>query len=143
MRFSKSKYCKGVQCSKILWLDRNKSDKFDDSVVDEARLTAGSKVGDLAKGYFGGFSEVAFSNDKSEMIAETQRLLNAGVNIIAEATFEYNGSFCSVDILRTVQGGYEIIEVKSSTASPTETAKDVIRSMSRGFERFLNFRRFA
>jgi len=99
--------------------------EFDDSVIDEARLTVGVEVGNLAKGYFGDFSEVPYSHDKSAMIAETQRLLDAGAGIIAEATFEYNGCICSVDILRAVQDGYEIVEVKSSTASSGETAKDV------------------
>jgi hypothetical protein len=106
-------------------MDGHFPDKFDNSVVDKARLKAGSEVGELARGYFGDFSEVVYSNNKSAMFAETQRLLNAGVNVITEATFEHDGCICSVDILRNAPGGYEIIEVKSSTAFPTETAKDV------------------
>jgi len=39
MYLSKSKYCKGVQCPKMLWMDKNMPDQFDASVLDESRLT--------------------------------------------------------------------------------------------------------
>ena len=49
-------------------------EQFDDSGMDESQLAVGNRVGDLARGYFGDFTEVAYSKDKSEMIAETERL---------------------------------------------------------------------
>jgi hypothetical protein len=97
-------------------MDKNMPDKFDDSVVDEARLTTGNEVGDLAMGFYGEFMKVPYSKDKSEMIAETQRLLaDDSVRVIEEASFEYDGNFCSVDILIKLKSSYHIIEVKSST----------------------------
>ncbi len=112
---SKSKYCMAVQCPKMLWLKKNKPEFFDDSVMNQAVLEAGNEVGDLAMGLFGPFVEVPFG-DLSKMIAETKALIDAGTPIIAEASFSYKGAFCSVDILKVVNGkNVEIYEVKSST----------------------------
>ena len=113
---SKSKYCSAVQCPKMLWLKKNKPEEFDDSVMNEAILETGNEVGDLAMGLFGDFVEVPFG-DLGEMLRITKELITAGEKIIAEASFSYNGLFCSVDILKN-QGGnqVEIYEVKSSTS---------------------------
>ena len=115
MNLSKSRYCRGIQCPKILWLDTNKSEVRDDSAVNQSVLDTGNKVGDLAMGYYGAYTEVPYSKSKAAMIAETQRLLNAGTKIICEASFAHDGNFCSVDILRVLKDGVEIVEVKSTT----------------------------
>ena len=113
---SKSRYCSGVQCPKMLWMKKNMPEKFDASVMNQVILDNGNEVGDLAMGLFGDFTEVPFSNDLSTMIDETNRLLAAGVENICEASFSYNGCFCSVDILKNMGDGHvEIYEVKSST----------------------------
>ena len=115
MYLSKSKYCSGVQCPKMLWLKKNKPEAFDDSVMREAVLQTGSEVGDLAMGLFGAFVEVPF-DDLGEMIETTEKLLAAGTPVIAEASFSYEGLFCSVDILKNLGGRrVELCEVKSST----------------------------
>jgi hypothetical protein len=116
MNLSKSRYCSGLQCPKILWLDQNKRDVYDDSVLNKAVLEQGSAVGDLAMGYFGAYTEVPYAGDKSLMLAETKRLLAEGCRTICEASFAFEGNFCSVDILRVFDGYVEITEVKSSTA---------------------------
>ena len=113
---SKSLYCSGVQCPKMLWLKKHRPELFDDSVMNQAILDAGSDVGDLAMGLFGDFREVPFG-DLTGMIAETERLLAEGVENIAEASFSCDGMFCSVDILRNLaDGSVELYEVKSSTS---------------------------
>ena len=111
---SKSKYCKGIQCKKILWLDKYKPDEK----VDTARksvLENGSRVGILAKGLFGKYEDIPYSEDLSLMIQRTNELLKNKPNIITEASFEYNHNFCSVDILKNDIDGVEIYEVKSSS----------------------------
>ena len=111
---SKSKYCKGIQCKKILWLDKYKPDEK----VDTARksvLENGSRVGILAKGLFGKYEDIQYCEDLSLMIQRTNELLKNKPNIITEASFEYNNNFCSVDILKNDIDGVEIYEVKSST----------------------------
>ena len=57
---------------------------------------------------------------------KTSNPLEIRSKIITEASFSYNGNFCSVDILRKVDGGYEIIEVKSSTGTTDDTAAEII-----------------
>jgi hypothetical protein len=49
------------------------------------------------------------------MIEETKRLMESGAEVIAEASFAWDHLFCSVDLLKKVDGGYDIYEVKSST----------------------------
>ena len=122
---SKSRYVSGMQCPKILWMNRNMPEKFDDSVMNQTVLDTGNKVGDLAMGYFGDFTEVKFSQDKTKMISKTKELMDADTEIITEAAFTYNGDLCIVDILRAVPGGYEIIEVKGSVGTSEDTAEDV------------------
>ena len=105
----------GVQCPKMLWMKKHHPELFDESVMDESVLRTGLAVGDLAMGLFGDFKEVPYG-DLTDMIAETERLLAEGVENIAEASFAYDGMFCSVDILRVLGGNrVEIYEVKSST----------------------------
>ena len=43
--FSKSRYCCGIQCPKMLWLKKNMPEEFDDSVMNEAILSTGNDVG--------------------------------------------------------------------------------------------------
>lgn len=113
---SKSLYCSGVQCPKMLWLKKHRPELFDSSVMNQAVLDTGSEVGDLAMGLFGDFTEVPYG-DLTAMVAETERLLALATENIAEASFSYDGLFCSVDILRNLGAGQvEIYEVKSSTS---------------------------
>ena len=111
---SKSKYCKGVQCPKILWLDEHKPE-FKKESDNESVLENGKLVGQLARESFGDYSLVSFNYDPHIMIEDTRNLMDTGCGCIAEASFMYEGLFCSVDILRKNQSGYDLIEVKSST----------------------------
>ena len=115
LHISKSGYCSAVQCPKMLWLKKNMPEAFDDSVVNQAVLDRGNDVGDLAMGLFGDYVEVPYG-DLSEMIRQTQTLIDAGTPIIAEASFSFNSLFCSVDILKNLgDRRVELVEVKSST----------------------------
>ena len=115
MNLSKSKYCSGVQCPKMLWLKKNKPEEFDESVMKESVLETGSEVGDLAMGLFGPYVEVPYG-DLGGMIRQTEKLIEDGTPIIAEASFSYEGLFCSVDILKNLgDRRVELYEVKSST----------------------------
>ena len=56
---SKSKYCRCVQCQKILWLEKYKPEcatPEDKTVIFEN----GHKVGELAKGLFGDYEDIPF-----------------------------------------------------------------------------------
>ncbi len=117
--FSKSKYCGLWQCPKIAWLRKYKPDEItvDGSVL--ARMEAGNIVGDLAMGLFGDFVEVtAYDGEKidlSKMIENTKVEMAKGTPVICEASFDFNGLYCAVDILKKDGDGWAIYEVKSST----------------------------
>ena len=124
-RFSKSRYVSAMQCPKILWMKKNMPEQFDDSVMNQVVLDTGNEIGDLAMKYFGAFDEVEYSQDISKMVSDTKELMQEGKKVITEAAFIHDGDLCIVDILRSVPGGYELIEVKGSSGSPGDTAKDV------------------
>lgn len=111
---SKSKYCKSVQCNKILWMDKYKPEVAVQT-AKESVLENGTKVGELARKLFGDYTNIAFNKNLDIMVEETRKLLKNKPNIITEASFNYNKNFCSVDILKNNIDGVEIYEVKSST----------------------------
>ena len=116
MNLSKSRYTKGVQCPKMLWMDAHMPEVCDESVMNEAVLKTGSEVGDIAMGYYGDYVEVPFENsDFNGMIKRTEELLEKQTPVICEATFATNGCLCMVDILRVEPDGVHMVEVKSST----------------------------
>ena len=128
MNLSKSKYVTGMKCPKILWMDNNMPEQK--VKQDDSRMIIGNMVGDVAKGYFGEYSEVPIDyKNMAGMIDETQRLLDSDTEVIAEASFSYEGNFCSVDLLRKVDDGYEIFEAKSSS----ETADSNPRSIEQKY----------
>lgn len=114
VNLSKSKYCKCVQCKKIIWLNKYKPE-LAVQTARESVLENGTKVGELAKGLFGEYEDVEFNKDLNVMINQTQELLKNKPNIITEASFNFDNNFCSVDILKNDKDGVEIYEVKSST----------------------------
>lgn len=125
---SKSKYCNAVQCPKMLWLDKNKPEEKDDSNSNESIKARGDRVGDLAMSYFGDYIEIEYckGKDKSPMLEATKREMEKGTPVICEATFSYEGLFCSVDILKKADDGtYEIYEVKSTSKVEDKHKPDI------------------
>jgi hypothetical protein len=97
-------------------MKQNKPEEFDESVMNQVVLDNGSEVGDSAMGLFGEYVEVPFDSDLGKMIKKTEELLEADTSIICEASFAYEGLFCSVDILKNLGGNkFELYEVKSSS----------------------------
>ncbi len=114
MYLSKSKYTLGLQCEKILWLDKHKSE-VKEVVASEAVLDNGTNVGILAQQLFDNYKVVEFNKDLSKMISDTNEYLKEDKINLCEASLSYNNNFCSVDILKKDNDNYEIYEVKSST----------------------------
>lgn len=120
--FSKSKFVAVCNtCNKYAWLDKNRpDDKKKPDEYTESLFENGHKVGGLAKQYFNIDVDVTILNEfdapnTTAMIAETKKHIAAGVKTIAEASFDFGGFFCSVDILkRNSDGSYTIYEVKSA-----------------------------
>ena len=115
MNLSKSKYCYGLQCKKMLWLIKNKPEVMSDS-NNEAILEQGNMVHEVARYLFGEHINITYSDNLSEMVKDTYRTIESYKDvIITEASFNYKNNFCSVDILCKKNDTYEIYEVKSST----------------------------
>ncbi|MDF7800021.1 DUF2779 domain-containing protein [Pontiellaceae bacterium B1224] len=114
---SKSKYCTGLQCPKLLWVNFNDKERlplWDSSV--QARFDQGHTIGELAKSLFPGGIEIEFRPAAfPEMIAETKNALKSRKPIF-EATFSHDGAYAQADILVPVgDEAWNIVEVKSST----------------------------
>lgn len=128
--FSKSRYCLAWQCPKLLWLSKFKPELKPEDPSLQARFDEGNVVGDLAMNLFGDFTEVtAYKDDGkldlNKMQELTRECVANGVQNICEASFNYNGLYCAVDILRKEDDGYAIYEVKSSTHASHIYAVDI------------------
>ena len=115
MNLSKSKYTQGVTCEKKIWLSCYKPEEAED-IGNDAVFENGNKVGDLARHLFGEeYILIDFEKGIQSMLDDTKKYMEEKPNIICEASFNYDGNFCSVDILKNDSDGVEIYEVKSST----------------------------
>lgn len=128
--FSKSRYCLAWQCPKLLWLSKYKPELKPEDPALQARFDAGNMVGDMAMALFGDFTEVTVCKedgrpDLTKMQELTKQCIADGVENICEASFNYDGLYCAVDILRKENGGYAIYEVKSSTDASHIYAVDI------------------
>ena len=124
MNLSKSKYCNGIQCMKMLWLDKNK--KEEKKELNESVIETGNFVHEIAKYLFGEHINIEFNENLNEMIDNTYRTIESYKNvIITEASFNFNNNFCSVDILKKENNKYELYEVKSSTETKDIYIKDI------------------
>ena len=114
MKLSKSKYCNGIQCKKMLWLDKYRSNYKEE--IDNSRvLDNGNDVHEVARKLFGEDINIKFNENLNNMIIDTKKTLKNDRCVITEASFVYKDNFCSVDILKKDGNNYEMFEVKSST----------------------------
>ena len=142
---SKSRYTLFSQCPKALWLRVYKPEEAEVDDALQARFEKGNEVGDLAMQLFGPFVEVTTKNEDGSlnlaaMIEKTKQEMEAGTEVICEASFSYLleqrienfnailgeergplvirrsiSNYCAVDILRKTTDGWAIYEVKSSS----------------------------
>ena len=115
MNLSKTKYCNGLQCKKMLWLYQNKPEELEQS-NNERILSQGNLVHEVARYLFENHITIEQNDDLKEMIKDTFYTLESYKDVvIAEASFKYDNCFCSVDILKKNNDNYELYEIKSST----------------------------
>ena len=119
-RITKSRYVSYKTCPKSLWLSLFHSELAKEDPTAEKHINDGKEVGMVAKGYFPNTVDVLSLNedgslDISNMIGLTNRYLAEGDKVIAEASFSVDNLFCSVDLLKPFEDGYEIYEVKATT----------------------------
>lgn len=121
MGLSKTDFMRGMQCPKMLWLDTHKPEQQIVPQSTQKRLDRGNEFGDKAKAMFGAFVDVTeyIPNtrylNKRKMVINTRNAMRNGAENICEASFDYNGFFCAVDILHRLEGDvWELYEVKDS-----------------------------
>lgn len=130
MALTKTSFMRGMQCPKMLWLDKHKPGLKVIPPEIQARLDAGNDFGDLAMGMFGPYEEMTVYlpgttiPDKKAMLANTQDAMERGVEVICEAAFSNYNNYCAVDILRKTETGYDFYEVKNSPEVSEQFIKD-------------------
>lgn len=130
MGITKTDFMRGMQCPKMLWMDRHKPGlKVIPPAVQRA-LDAGNDFGDRAMAMFGEYEEMTVYlpgttiPDKKKMIARTQEHLRRGTAVICEAAFSNYNNYCAVDILRKTETGYDLYEVKNAPRVREQFVRD-------------------
>lgn len=118
LKLSKSKYIKGMNCPKALWLYVHKYDQQEFSEQQETIFQQGTDIGELAQQLFpNGVLAVKPNEYPGVATAKyTKRLIEQGVTTIYEATFMYNNIVVAVDILDCKNGQWNAFEVKSTNS---------------------------
>ena len=112
---SKSRIASLEQCPKKLWLSVHRPEVAQIDEGEEARLSSGRAVGDLACAlHIGGV--MVDPPSLSEAVTQTSSLIAQGhPGPIFEATFEHDGVLVRIDVLERLEdGGWAAAEVKSS-----------------------------
>lgn len=131
MGISKTDFMRGMQCRKMLWLDKHKPSVKVIPPEVQQRLDAGNGFGDRAMAMFGDYEEMTVYQpgtsypDTKAMVAKTLEHLDKGTPVICEAAFIYYNNYCALDILRKTSTGYDIYEVKNATAVYDQFVRDV------------------
>lgn len=114
-KLSKSRYTRGIQCYKSLWLLTHSPEmrvEYDAAAL--SRFRTGHEVGELARNLYPNGVLVQHEglsfDEQVKMTSETMKK----AKVIYEAAFSYTGIFIRADILRKGRSGWEIYEVKSS-----------------------------
>ncbi|MFN7540388.1 MAG: DUF2779 domain-containing protein [Bacteroidota bacterium] len=115
---SKSTFLYGWQCSLRLWLHKFQPGLKDP--IDEGQqqiFDAGTRLGMLARDLFPGGHDASPPEPYQYALSvkKTAELIAAGVSVIYEAAFQFEGLLCAVDILVKKNGQWYAYEVKSST----------------------------
>ena len=130
MAITKTDFMRGMQCRRMLWLDKHRPGLRVIPPETQARLDAGNDFGDRAMGMFGPYEEMTVYRpgtripDKKAMLEKTQNALLREVDVICEAAFSNYNNYCAVDILRRTAAGHDIYEVKNAPEVREQFVRD-------------------
>ncbi len=130
MGVTKTDFMRGMQCPRMLWLDRHRPEFRVIPPEVQELLDRGNEFGDRAMGMFGPFVETTVRREDgrlniSAMLKKTQELLREGTPVICEAAFSHYNNYCALDILRRTENGFSMYEVKNSDEVKEQFVKDV------------------
>ncbi len=122
---TKSNYLSGLQCSKLLWVQKNERPRMPlPDMVSRAKLAEGERVGELARGLFDCGVDLS-DYDFEENLKKTQDMLRERAPLF-EAGFLIDGLFSRADILIPVgEDAWDIVEVKGATKVKDVNIHDV------------------
>lgn len=127
---TKTDYMRGMQCPKMLWLDKHRPELKVIPPESQQRMDAGNDFGDRAMAMFGEYEEMTVYQpgtkypDTYAMASNTREHLMIGTPVICEAAFFNNRNYCAVDILRKTDDGYDMYEVKNSSEVKDQFIRD-------------------
>lgn len=130
MGITKTDFMRGMQCMKMLWLDKHKPKLKIIPPEVQKRLDAGNDFGDRAMAMFGDYEEMTVYRlgttipDKKAMAEKTAEHIALGTPVICEAAFINYNNYCAADILRKTAEGYDFYEVKNSPKVHDQFIKD-------------------
>jgi len=115
---TKSKFTHSLECPTKLYYKSHEDDyatSQDDNEFLQALAEGGIQVGELAKLYYLGGTEIPYSRDKSVSLNQTKKLLLQHEIILYEAAISHGLTFALVDILVKTGNRIDLIEVKSKS----------------------------
>ena len=127
MPLSKSRFTAGLQCDRQLWW-RTHEPQAPELIPDpalRAQFDRGHQVGAKAREFVPGGVLIDQPHQAyAQRIAATRRAIEGGARVLYEAAFTAGQVFVAVDILERTPGGWQLIEVKSSTRVKPEHVPD-------------------
>lgn len=130
MAITKTNFMRGMQCPKMLWLDKHKPSLKVIPPEVQQRLDEGNEFGDKAMAMFGPYEEMTVYKpgttypDTKAMVEKTKEHLKLSTPVICEAAFMDYNNYCAADILRKTDSGYDMYEVKNSPEVDDQHIKD-------------------
>lgn len=116
-RLSKSRVMSGLQCERRLWLESFRPELLKVDASAQARFDTGHQVGDIARELFGPGILIGHVHELGLAIEETAHLVATQPRTtLFEAAFRHADVLVRADVLRAAGDGYDLIEVKASTA---------------------------
>lgn len=114
-KITKSQMLSGLRCPKRLWLYTFKPELSRPSFSSRLSITNGNEVGRIGRLSYPTGILVEHIEQPDVAVQETSRLLHECPDgPLFEAAFVHGGALVRADILVPVDGGYRIVEVKSS-----------------------------
>jgi len=125
---SKSRFMAGLQCLKRLYLESYHRDLADPiTEQQQAIFDIGNEVGELARGLYPGgvLIKESYLQHKKAIESTVTALSTPGIPALFEAAFLYDDVRVRADLLvRAGNGGFDLIEVKSTTQVKEEHVPD-------------------
>ena len=81
MNLSKSSYCRGIQCKKMLWLEKNKPEEAIDT-NNERILEQGNDIHEIARYLFGSHINIEYTENLNQMIIDTINTIESYKDVV-------------------------------------------------------------